>query len=125
MEVALDEILNSGTMKTDINVYAEEGEIPVTLYCSKDIFDELTLVTRSIPTNAKEAMASAIITQALCAVYGYIHKEQSRSTNSEEGNSDISSVLQAHLEQLQVKLEWTGVTKILIQGWLLQKCIHL
>ena len=108
MEVALNERLDSGTMKTDINVYAGEGEIPVTLYCSKDIFDELTLVTRSIPKNAKEAMAFAIITQALCAVYGYMHKEQSMSTNIEEENSNISSVLQAHLEQLQEKtgMDW-------------------
>ena len=109
MEVSLDEKLDSGTMRTEINEHAGEGEIPVTLYCSKDIFDELTLVTRSIPKNAKEAMASAIITQALCAVYGYMHKEQSMSTNSEEENSDISSVLQAHLEQLQEKtgMDWS------------------
>lgn len=105
MQVSLEENLCSGTMKTEINLHAGEGEIPVTLYCSKDVFDELSRVTRSLPNNAKEAMVSAIITQALCAVYGYMHKEQSKSSNSEDESSDTSSVLQAHLEQLQAKTE--------------------
>lgn len=102
MQVSLDEELLSGTMKTDINVYAKEGEIPVVLYCSKNVFDELSRVTDSKPKSAEEAMVSAIITQALCAVYGHMHAIQEKNLSDDE-NPDLSGVLRAHLEQLQDK----------------------
>ena len=104
MTVSLDEDLKSGTMKTDINIYADEGSIPVTLHCSREIFDELRRVTDSKPKSAKEAMVSAIITQALCSVYGHMHMYRKDSNDGE--NPDFNSVLQAHLEQLE---ERTGM----------------
>ena len=102
MQVSLDEKLLPGTMKTDINLYAKEGEIPVILYCSKGVFDELSRVTDSIPKSVEEAMVNAIITQALCAVYGHMNAVRKRDLIDDE-NPDLSSVLQAHLEQLEDK----------------------
>lgn len=102
MQVSLNEELLPGTMKTDINLYAKEGDIPVILYCSKDVFDELSRVKDSKPKSVEEAMVSAIITQALCAVYGHMHAVQKNDPIDDE-NSDLSGVLKAHLEQLEEK----------------------
>ena len=100
MKVAWEESLDSGTIKTVVEEYSGEGVIPVTLFCSKDVFDELSQVSISKPTNAREAMASAIVTQALCAVYGYMHRVCNENSNDESWESNISSVLRAHLELL-------------------------
>lgn len=107
MQVSLDEELRPGTMKTDINPFEKEGKFPVILYCSKDVFDELKRITDSEPKSVEEAMVNAIVTQALCAVYGYMHAEQKKGLDV-DGNSDLNGVLQAHLEQLEEK---TGI------GW--------
>ena len=108
MTVVWEESFGPGTFKTVVEEQAQQGQIPVTLLCSKDVYDELTQVSMSKPTNVRETMASAMVTHALCAVYGYMQRkfsEQSNDENNDDWNSNISSVLQAHLELLKEKTD--------------------
>ena len=86
-----ENILNPGEMKVIVNESAGEGEKPVTLLCAKDIFDELHKIKNIIPSNAKESMRLAIITQALSAVYAYMNYKD---------HDDVGGVLKAHLDDL-------------------------
>jgi len=103
MKVVHDEELDSGEMAVVVRESAAEGEVPVSLRCGKDVFDELRKIKRAItqviPRNASDSMRSAIITQALTATYAYM---QSKGPDFE-----VSGVLLAHLEELQSRgIDW-------------------
>lgn len=107
IRVVVDEKLDSGQMITKVNPQTKEGEKPVTLRCAKDIYDELDAFTDALPTDGREAVRSAIVTQALCAIYGHMHMlphSESESYNEE----DINSTLRSHGELLTEKtgLAW-------------------
>ena len=96
MKIIPDENLNQGEMKVNVNEHAGEGETPVSLYCGQGVFDELHKITEATlkkPRNAAESMRSAILTQALCAVYAYMK-------NLDE-DYESSGVLAKHLEMLE------------------------
>lgn len=91
-----------GEMKVEVIETAGESETPVTLYCGKDVYDQLYLANQATPTTEAEAIQSAIVTQALCATYAYLNGLQDKDAIE-------SGVLRAHLEELEEK---TGM------GWL-------
>ena len=93
MQVISDEKLGSGEMKVEVYESAGEGETPVSLLCATDVFDELHKMTQAAPSNAVESMRSAIITQALCAVYAYMQNLGA--------DYEVGGVLSAHLELLE------------------------
>ncbi len=97
MQRVLDENLSDGEMRVIVNENAGEGEIPVSLFCGKSVHSELRRITPAKPSNAVESMRSAIITQALCAVYAYMH-------NLDE-DCEVCGALLAHLEMLKNKTE--------------------
>ncbi len=111
MRIELDTNLSEGEMKTIVYEQAGEGDIPVTLLCGEGVFSHLQSVTgKKPPTNPVEAARSAIITQALCAVYAYMYKlsakEQKSSTEEKSGG-----VLNAHLDSMIEKnpsLNWNN-----------------
>ena len=93
MEVEFDKTLGPGEMKVIVNELAGEGETPVSLKCGQDVYNELHKITLAEPKSAVDAMRLAIITQALCAVYAYMH-------NLSE-DCEVGGVLAAHLEMLE------------------------
>ena len=98
--------LESGQMKTNVNPQNQEGEKPVTLLCAKDVYDELQAFTEAPPSGNKEAVRSAIVTQALCAAYGHMHMllRVEGDDYSEEG---MNPALRSHGERLKAE---TGMT---------------
>ena len=100
MKVELDNTLGDGEMRVEVNEDAGEGETPVSLLCGKGVYDALDALRNVIhaePRNATESMRRAIITQALCATYAYMHMHKP----GENGQDEVSGVLAAHLEQLE------------------------
>lgn len=93
MQVFVDEDLKDGEMRVEVNEGSGEGKVPVALYCGQGVYDELYKMTQAKPSNAVESMRSAIVTQALCAIYAYMH-------NVPE-NYEVGGVLSAHLELLK------------------------
>ncbi len=100
MKVISDEKLGDGEMKVEVNENVGEGETPVSLYCGQGVYDELNKITPAEPSNSVESMRSAIITQALCAIYAYM-----QNLNNDH---EASGVLAAHLDMLEEKtnLNW-------------------
>ena len=100
MRLIYDESLDKGEMKVDVNEHIGEGEIPVSLQCSKDVYDQLRKVTQEKPGNIGESIGSAIVTQALCATYAYMQNLDS--------DSEVCSILSMHLNMLEEKtgLSW-------------------
>ncbi|MYB33538.1 MAG: hypothetical protein F4X92_00105 [Gammaproteobacteria bacterium] len=105
IQIKVNEEMKPGTMSINVSESAKEGESPVALTCSPDVFDELKLITLSPPQNNREAMRSGMVTQALCAVYAYMHKRQSKDSCDGEEHRDISSILQAHHDELYTKTD--------------------
>ena len=100
IRVVEGEELESGQMKTGVSPHAPDGEKPVTLRCAKDIYDELQAFTEAPPSRGREAMRSAIVTQALCAIYGHMHM----SIRVEDGNfieEGMNPALRSHGERLK------------------------
>lgn len=95
--------LDYGQMRTEVRQHASEDEKPVTLYCSKDIYDELQIFKEEPPLKPREAMQSAIVTQALCAIYSYMEMKALEDEYDEEG---INSTLRSHGIELK---ETTGM----------------
>lgn len=95
MKVESDKNFRDGEMKVTVNEGAHEGEIPVTLLCGQGVFDELNKITLANPSTPVESMRSAIITQALCAVYAYLQNL--------DNDYEVSGVLEVHLEMLESK----------------------
>ncbi len=100
MKVISDEKLGDGEMKVEVNENVGEGETPVSLYCGQGVYDELNKITLAEPSNSVQSMRSAIITQALCAIYAYM-----QNLNNDH---EASGVLAMHLDMLQEKtdLNW-------------------
>ena len=92
--------LESGQMKTDVSPQAQEGKKPVTLLCAKDVYDELQAFTEAPPSQSREAVRSAIVTQALCAVYGYMHM-LFRVEDGDYNEEDMNPTLRSHEERLK------------------------
>ena len=98
--------LESGQMKTGVSPQAPEGEKPVTLRCAKDVYDELQAFTEAPPSRSREALRSAIVTQALCAIYGHMYM----MIRVEDGNFDeegMNPALRSHGERLKEKADMT------------------
>ena len=101
MNIESKKSLATGEMEVTVYDNAGEGKIPVVLSCGQGVYDELRKIKRdkSVPTDAKEAARSAIITQALCAVYAYMNKPSDER--------ELSGVLEAHLAKMEEKnLNW-------------------
>ncbi len=107
MTIVHDKDLSDGEMKVVVNEEVGEGETPVTLKCGKDVFDELHKVTEAKPSDAIQSMRSAIITQALCAVYAYM-QNLTKDKDSKDNDDEVSGVLAAHLKELNRKGEDWG-----------------
>ena len=95
MKLVPDEKLGDGEMEVKVNENAGEGETPVSLHCGQGVYDELKKVTSAGPSNPVESVRSAIITQALCAIYAYM-----QNLNNDY---EINGVLAAHLDMLEEK----------------------
>ena len=98
LNLVLDKNIVGPEMRVEVNEDAGESEPPVTLWCGLYLYDALRNVSLASPKNHLESMQSAIITQALCAVYAYMHKHNNDNADYEE-----SGVLLAHLMELENK----------------------
>ena len=106
IRVVEGEELGSGQMKTSVSPQAPDGEKPVTLRCAKDIYDELQVFTEATPSTGREALRSAIVTQALCAIYGHMHT----LILDKDGNFDeegMNPALRSHGERLREETDMT------------------
>lgn len=97
MKVVLDNDMGPGEMKVVVYEQADEGIVPVTLCSGQGVYDQLMRVKKAKPKDASDAARSAIVTQALCAIYAYMHKEWVRT------KCETSGVLAAHLVELRDK----------------------
>ena len=104
IHVVPEKNFKNGQMKTEVSEHAPEGEKPVTLFCAEDIFDELQALTEASPLGHREAMQSALVTQALCAIYGYMEAQTYRADYNED---EINPTLRSHGRELSTK---TGTT---------------
>ena len=95
MKLEHDKDLNSGEMRVIVNEYAGEGEIPVSLLCGSDVYDQLKKAAPTEPSNTDESMGAAIATQALCATYAYMHNLD------QENKEGVGGVLLSHLQMLE------------------------
>ena len=95
MRIKFDENLEDGEMKVVVHEGAGEGETPVIVLCGKGVYGALGKAKQAEPRNASDSMRSAIVTQALCAVYAYMNKMRNEY--------EASGVLAAHLEDLESK----------------------
>lgn len=102
IRVVVEKELDDGQMKTDVSPQAPEGEKPVTLLCAKDVYDELQAFTEAPPSGDREAVRSAIVTQALCAIYGYMHKLLCADDDN-YNEEDTNPTLRSHGERLKEK----------------------
>ncbi|MDD9860023.1 MAG: hypothetical protein OXU40_06200 [Nitrospira sp.] len=102
IEVNHAKSLDLGEMKVRVNEQAGEGKKPVSLWCGKDVYDELHKVPGGSqgPHDPVESMRWAIITQALCAVYAYMQNVKNLNPAYE-----ASGVLLDHLELLREKTD--------------------
>ena len=106
IRVVEGEELESGQMKTSVSPQLPEGEKPVTLRCAKDIYDELQVFTEAPPLRGREALRSAIVTQALCAIYGHMHI-LIRGDNGDNVEEDMNPTLRSHGERLKEEADMT------------------
>lgn len=104
IRIVPDEGLENGQMKTVVSETARPGEKPVTLICAKDIFDELHAFRDTPVSNSREAMQSSIITQALCALYGYMwgkYGGRNDEDQAEDADEYINRALLLHRDYLR------------------------
>jgi len=90
-----DPELPDGTLSVKVTEYASEGEKPIEINCSQDIYDELS--ARPIvptPRTAHDGFRGSIITQALTAIYAHMSK-------SETKEDDIHPGLLEHMNSLE------------------------
>ena len=91
--------LDDGQMRTVVSEYARDGEKPVTLFCAKDVYDEIWALKEARSSRYREAMQSAMLTQALCAIYGYMEGYMEMKTHDEDYDYDedeINPILRSH-----------------------------
>ena len=107
IHVVEEKEMGSGQMKADVKAQAPEGEKPVTLLCARDVYDKLQAFTEAPPASGREAMRSAIVTQALCAIYGHMNM-LARIEDENYNEEDINSTLRSHGERLKAEtgLAW-------------------
>ena len=104
IRIVPDESLENGQMKTIVSETAGPGEKPVTLICAKDVFDELHAFRDTWVSNSREAMQASIITQALCALYGYMwgkYRGRNDGNQVEDADEDINRALLLHRDYLR------------------------
>ncbi len=120
MKVMSGKTLGPGEMEVIVDENAGEGEIPVSLLCGQGVYDELQKIKQIEPSNVVDPMRSAIITQALCAVYAYMQNL--------EKDYVVSGVLAAHLAELESKTgenwENDGFNPSLAATKMWPYCIH-
>lgn len=90
-----DPKLPNGSLGVKVTEYANEGEKPIEINCSQDIYDELSarpIVAK--PRDSKDGMRGAIITQVLTAVYAHM-------ANLENKEDDIHPGLLEHMNSLE------------------------
>ena len=92
--------LKSGQMETKVEPQAQEGTKPVTLSCATDVYDELQAFNETLPSRSREAMRSAIVTQALCAIYAHMHMLFVNEQGDDDENN-INSALRSHGERVE------------------------
>lgn len=102
IHVVEEKDLKNGQMKTVVREHAPEAEKPVTLICATDVFDELRTFRDIRPSTHKEALKSAILTQALCAIYSHMETLTRREDYDEE---EISPALRSHGQDLKEKTD--------------------
>ena len=114
--IRADESLENGQMKTIVSETARTGEKPVTLICAKDVFDELHAFRDAWASNSREAMQSSIITQALCALYGYMWGKYGGRNDEDRGQAenvdeDINRALLLHRDYLRERTltDWRDI----------------
>lgn len=96
LNVKCDKDFRDGSIKTNVTETAGEGEQPITIVCSSDVFDELKKNVIENPIEPKTAMRTAIVTQVLCHVYAYMN-------NLSDKKTDINSGLLLHMEMVKDK----------------------
>ena len=91
----MDESYSDGVIKTIVREGAGEEEQPIKVICAKDVYDELD---KGLSGNMSVGivMRQSIITQILCAVYGYMN-------HLEDQENDIHSGLLKHMEMVEEK----------------------
>ena len=104
IHVVADKTLSDGQLKTEVSQHAPEGKKPVTLLCAEDVFDELKAFTEARPLRHKESVRSAIVTQALCAVYGHMDM---LARDLQYHEIEINPALRSHGQELKQR---TGTT---------------
>lgn len=96
---------DQGIMDVKVNEHSNEGEIPVTLLCGQDVYDQLHKIPpvefNTLPksTSPPESLRLAIITNALCAMYTYMQQLHKSDNEYEE-----SGALLDHLNMLEEKV---------------------
>ena len=111
IRIVPDESLGNGQLRTIVSETAGAGEKPVTLICAKDVFDELHAFRDAPVSNSREAMQSSIITQALCALYGYMwgkYRGQDDEDRDEDADEGINRALLLHRDYLKERtlMDW-------------------
>ena len=96
----------SGQMRIEVNETAGEGQVPVTLFCARDLYDEMVkpVPDKNNPRDVAEAWRCAVVTHVLSYVYSYMHNLRNK-TNDDAHKTE--GVLAAHLELL---LQETGTS---------------
>lgn len=96
LNVQCDENFNNGSVKTIISETLGEGDQPIKVICSLDVFDELKKGVIENPTEPKPAMRASIITHVLCHVYAHM-------SNLGDQETDIHGGLLSHMETVRDK----------------------
>lgn len=99
MKIVEDKNLAVGEMRVVVNEHANEADAPVTLWCGQGVYDQLRKMTQASAKNSIEALRSAIVTNALCAVYADV------KNLADAAKEEVNGVLLAHLNLMH---EQTG-----------------
>ena len=105
-EIQHKESFDRGWMEVSVNEFTGDGTPPVTLFCGKDVFDQIMrtrLPQPGAPLESHsqiESIRGAIATNILCALYAYMQQLHKK----EDGEHEYSGVLLAHRELLQEKI---------------------
>ncbi len=98
MNVSCDESFKNGSIETNVSATVGESEQPIKIICAQDVFDELKKGVNDNPTDAKTAMRASIVSQIMCAVYGYMN-------NLSDKETDINNGLLMHMENVKEKTD--------------------
>ena len=113
ISIDCDDKMKDGAMKTTVlEEAAGPGDKPVRLTCARNVYDQLHKISQAEDDTGNikaldAALRSAIITQALTAVYAYMHAAYMHPDNGESDPGDLNETLSIHLKDMQKK---TGQT---------------